>query len=368
MNRRMRTTMWAALGMTGLVLAGCSDDDSATSNRGEMSESGGEESPLAEYMGSSTIGFGGSSVVAVAGFGDQEPTDEDRQRYRRVQELVAECMQEEGFEYVPTSLDDVSAGVSRFEDAYALEPEEFAKEYGYGISTLMFGPAEGDGTPDDPNQAIRAELSESAQEAYDLALWGDVPTMAVSVDDDGTVRDESLGDQVDLDGADTGCMGKAGDEVYGESTFDAEEFDHSQFDSLWNEIAALQDRIRRDPRIEDALADWRGCMADAGYADFDAPDDAQSAVFDRMMEASSSGDAETGFVVGDSADTIDPAVLREVQEYEIDVATADFTCNQDHFDETYREVAHQMEQEFVDANREELERYRDWLAESGAAG
>jgi hypothetical protein len=358
--------MWAALGVTGLVLAGCGND-SGNQEQEPTSQSADQESPLAEYMGSSPISGGGSGAVVATSITDLEPSDEERQKFRRVQELVAECMQEEGFEYVPTSLDDASAGHSQFEDAYSLEPEEFANEYGYGISTLMFGPEGDDDAPNDPNQAIRAELSESAQEAYDLALWGDIPTMAVSVDGDGTIMEDSAGQEIDLDSADSGCMGEAGDEVYGEGTFDAEEFDFGQFDGLWSDIGALHDRIRRDPRIEEALGDWRNCMAGAGYPDFETPEAAQSSVFDRVMEATSAGDDKAAIVIGDSADNIDPATLREIQEYEIDVATADFTCNQEHLDETYREVVHQMEQEFVDANRAELERYRDWLAESGGA-
>jgi hypothetical protein len=250
----------------------------------------------------------------------------------------------------------------------------------YRRALVIMNPVSGQHDPERTRRLIARRFGEEGleyqlketQDSGDAFRWAEAAAgegfdVVVAVGGDGTIMEDSAGQEIDLDSADSGCMGEAGDEVYGEGTFDAEEFDFGQFDGLWSDIGALHDRIRRDPRIEEALGDWRNCMAGAGYPDFETPEAAQSSVFDRVMEATSAGDDKAAIVIGDSADNIDPATLREIQEYEIDVATADFTCNQEHLDETYREVAHQMEQEFVDANRAELERYRDWLAESGGA-
>ena len=58
-----------------------------------------------------------------------------------------------------------------FAEALALPPDEFAREYGYGITTLM--PTERpDDEATDPNQEIRDGLSEAALEAYNRALFG----------------------------------------------------------------------------------------------------------------------------------------------------------------------------------------------------
>jgi hypothetical protein len=73
------------------------------------------------------------------------------------------------------------------------------------------------------------------------------------------------------------------------------------------------------------------------------------------------------------SDAIDPEELKDLQEYELAVAKADYECRDEHYNEVANDVRIKLEQEFVDQHRTELEELRDAIAESpglmgGAAG
>lgn len=366
MNMRTRMTIWAAVGITGLIMTGCSDDGGGGGQPSSTENSSDDDaaSPLTEYLGhsptSTGFGFGG---MAVATEDDREPTEEERRNFQRTEELTAECMRDEGFEYLPQSFDSMMSP-SFVDEAYSLEPEEFARTYGYGISTLTFG---GDVEESkDPNKEIRNALSDSAQEAYDQALWGDIG-------DEPVVLEDSGGASVSVSPDDMGCSGKAYDEVYGDSeeATAAPEQNLDKFEGLIDDVSALWERVRNDQRVVDASAAWANCMADGGYPDFETPDDANGSVFDKMMELQTSEDGDpsgSGAVkIGPDMD-VDPEKLAELKEYELDLATVDYACQQEHYLEVHNEVAFELEEEFLEANRAELERYRDQPAESGGRG
>jgi hypothetical protein len=126
-------------------------------------------------------------------------------------------------------------------------------------------------------------------------------------------------------------------------------------------------------------------MADAGYPDFENVGDPEQAVFQRMdslfgwddqtvegREDEAADEATTGLSPEPGAD-IDPEELKELQDYELALAKADYSCLDEHFNEVASEVQIKLEQEFVDQHRTELEQLRDAIAESpglmgGAAG
>lgn len=263
------------------------------------------ESPLAEFLG---VGPLRSQV------GLPTLTEPERQRQDAVTELVAQCMTEQGFEYEPVPAQERMAGA--FGDAYQLAPAEFAERYGYGVTTL--DPADGDGFVD-PNQQLRDALPADQQAAYDRALWGE-----------------------------DGCQPRASAEVYGQPAERDEGF--GQFDGLVAEIGELYRRIETDPRLDQANQRWAGCMAAAGYPGLSHPDDARQSVHDRLAELPDRP-AETE---------------ADVRAYELAIAPVDHACQQEHLAGPHREVTVELEQEFVDTHRDELERYRDWLAATGA--
>jgi hypothetical protein len=362
-----RVTAVAVLAGTALALGACSNDTAGDNadGSGSAASTGNNHadddyvSPLNEFLGDSMFSFdgGGMSVAATSGGADER----DEAKQRQVEDLVAACMADQGFEYVPRDPSEWNS--SEFDEAYALPPQEFAERYGYGVTTFDFTDQDEDGSPD-PNTAIRDGLSPEAQEAYDQALWGDIAgAMSVVA---GT--DDADGEVVALD--DHGCYGEASAEVYGEpESGGIVSFD--EFNDLFTDLHALDQRIHADPRLDEPRQAWVDCMADAGLTDFERPGDAREAVFALMGELYGFGDVEaaedSAVSLDMGANEIDPEKLAEARDFELEVATADFHCQEAHWKDAFRSVQHELESEFVDQHRAELEAYRDQLAEHGGA-
>lgn len=384
-NWRARIRLLAFACVAGLALADCSgdggDQQDGTTDGGtadQASDDGEELSPLEEYMGENS-GFASGGRMTVA-FSAGDLDEEERRRMRQVEELVATCMQEAGFEYMPVDPFGGETKDDPFADAFALPPDEFAREYGYGMTTLI-DPDAADEEATDPNQEIREGLSEAALEAYDRALWGDMAQMSA---DGGAVAVKPVpGETGPPEIEDQGCHGEVRTEVYGEDGGMMGGPDLGEFDGLFEDLEALRQRIESDPRVTEATGEWAACMAEAGYGDVEAVNDPEDSVMERMSElygwddeapsddeggnADAGGPSVTVGGPGAGAADVDEEALAELQEYEIAVATADYECEQEHFTDSRQEVAWGFEEDFVDEHRTELERYRDAMAE-GPAG
>lgn len=400
-NWRARARLLAFACVAGLALSGCGGDGDEGGNdgttdggaAGQTGDDGEELSPLEEYMGeNSGFASGGGRMTVAISAGDL--SEEERQRMRQVEELVATCMEEAGFEYVPV---DPFGGETRddpFADAFALPPDEFAREYGYGMTTLM-DPNREEEEVTDPNQAIRESLSEGALEAYNQALWGDMVQM--SADGGAVAVKPAPGETGPPEIENQGCHGEARGEVYGDDGGMMMGPDMSEFDGLFEDLDALRQRIESDPRVIEATEAWAGCMAEAGYSDVETVDDPEDTVMERMSElygwddpsADDEGGGETDEPSDEETDgpsveqddggpdvsiggprrpaDVDEEALAELQEYEIAIATADYECEQEHLAEARQDIAWGFEEDFVAEHRTELERYRDAMAE-GPAG
>lgn len=285
---------------------------------------------------------------------------------RRVQESIALCMAQEGFEYIPAV---------RPQDAgfFSFEQEEYARERGFGITT-WFGEegifVAGDEEWVDPNGEIIASLSESEMDAYQEVLYGEI-----SFGDPGPSGEvESIGD---LWGG--GCNGKAYEEVYGAMT--------AVFTELGPQLEELNQRVEADPRFREAEEIWAGCMADRGF-----PYDTQETMFEQVNEEFSRrldeivGNVDAYFdpftgmseeevqqfweersheEIEDFFDQarqeamagIDQEALAALQQEERDIAVASFECGEE-LNETVMEVFREYEGDFVRENRDVLERLR----------
>lgn len=337
--------MAAVLGACALCLtvSACGGDDASNQPSG-----GTDHGPLAEFMGWTD------------GYSYRGPSEEERQQQYRVEELVAECMAEQGFEYIPQPLDERLRGPGEeYEEIWALQrndPERFAREYGYGFSTMpdsWFVAKEDEGY-EDPNWAIRESLSPAAQEEYDRALWGEWPELEEGEEVDGPIEPET-----------PGCYAEASEEVYGSGD------DFAQWEDINDQISDLYERIDNDPRVQSARQAWTDCMADAGHPGLEEVYDGQELVSDRMAElygwASPEGEDfeaedDGSVVVAPSATpSVDPAALAELQDFERAVAVADYQCRRDHYDPQYNAVRDELENQFIEEHRAELEAYRDFL-------
>jgi hypothetical protein len=361
MTRRGGRLLCAAICTVSLAVAGCSgggdgDDDSGT----------GAAGPLADFFGWDEQARGE----------DGEFTEEDRQQHYQAQDLIVACMSEAGFEYTPEpfygDLDQSQQDPNReVWDLQQDDPEAFAREYGYGMTTIDYERVDGAASGQAPNLEYRETLSPAAQEEYDKALWGDWSEYEEAIE---------AGEEVEPPTA-SGCSDSAYQEVYDYGGDDGAE---EQFDSLHEEWGALEERIENDPRMEAATQEWSGCMADAGYPGLTDRYAGQEEVSQRQGElygwddeaAVDSGGGSGGEAAVQPAPTPsfepvepDPEDLAELREFELAIATADYTCRQEHdLDGVEQSVRFEHEEQFLESHREELEAYRDYLNEQGSVG
>ena len=244
----------------------------------------------------------------------------DPEKQQQVQELVAACMKEAGFEYLPYV-------------PTAPEPEpvlegdlDWARTYGYGISTIDMAAPD---PSDDPNTAITAAMSESERAAYQQALFGSSfqstrsaggPVAAappVEIAPPGVSADGSTAPPTgDADSA-PGCVPTASAQVYGEPDV----VDMQEFDTLFEALGKLQTSVEQDPRVVPLVAAWSDCMADAGHPGFKAVDDARNSIMSRWADLNGweftpveGGGGSVSVASGDEVTEPDPAKVAEIRD------------------------------------------------------
>jgi hypothetical protein len=346
-----------------LALAGCGANPSAADKEPVKSD---DKSPLAEYMGDGFMssGGGGMRMTRAIGPGGQESSEEQLAKQRKLEDATVACMKTAGFEYVAVPPD--AEGKSKFNEAFDLPPDKFAEQYGYGISTIDWSKPGGE-EDTNPNTKIRKALSPTARKAYDKALNGQFAT----ADGGGIIAIAPQGDDKAAKKPDTGCRGKAGEEVYGSSGDKLADF--KKFDSLFKDIEALRKRIEADQRVIDATSAWSDCLADAGHSGFKKVDDPREKIskeLDTLTGAKSGptkgGPSNNGSVTAvgpPSFDKVDAAKLADLRKEEIELAKADQGCKKKVYDESYKKAQYELEKEFVAANKTQLEQYRDTVSE-----
>ena len=147
------------------------------------------------------------------GYEDMD-SDEQEQRYRQEemdrQQVIAECMRLEGFEYTVFVYDQSFSFESPYQD---MTRREYVEKYGFGISTMFedgFAPPEA--SPDEeeinPNDEYVNGLSEAEQEAYYEALYGPPDKLPM----EETVGTDGEPVEVEYEYVPQGCDGKAYEE------------------------------------------------------------------------------------------------------------------------------------------------------------
>ena len=274
-----------------------------------------------------------------------------------VEERVAACMAELGFDYTPV---DTGLGYELVEPDAELGTREFAEQYGYGISTDPDGFLAGgreqflaDEPPADPNEEYVAAMSEAERNAYLTALWG------TGVNDEAAEPgDTGDGDALTepVDPADLGCQGRARDEVERATRWR----DTPGFELAREGDVAAAERAAADRRVTEAIVDWGACMADAGYPGFEALEDPIDAFVAEVNAANE--DAYAGLGVDPREDEVRAAwarldvALARIAERETAVAVADVDCQESvGYRQTLTAVKAEFEQELYDAHRVEIE-------------
>ena len=311
MNRSL--VVLAVAGAAALALAGCTGSPEAETPQPQ-------DSPLSKIM-SAAYGFTGDEDAMQEKFQAQQ---------KEAEEFVAQCMSEEGFEYIPNaqSYSYYSGG-----DEWNPESREWVAQYGYGALNFPGRDEQPDmeDMPEDPNQEYVMSLSMSEQEAYYAALYGPGPDES-EMNEDGSYE---------WRWEDGGCYGWAQHEVTGEQLWESEE--HKP---LFDAINKFYETAQTAPGLDELNAAWSSCMADAGYPGFAAQPDAAQSIYDELNEYYES---QTEWIENDPE-------LAALGESEIEIALADLDCREEH---DYRAkamtVQWELEEQFIAEHKAELD-------------
>ena len=273
-----------------------------------------EDSPLQEYLG------------AVYGSYDE---DDFTKQQQETEELVAQCMSEEGFDYIPV---DQSQNSVNFNDEER-ETLEWVSEFGYGVNLTQEEQEELYGSPEefvDPNQDYVMSLSESEMTEYYAVLYGQQEEV-VDPDEEYVYNWE-----------DAGCYGWAQHEIQGDQAYEQE-----QFTEIFDSMNALYEDTQKDPRLKELNGEWASCMADAGYDDFKLQFDAAQSIYDKQnsyWEENPEGEGP------------DEAQIKEWRDEEVEVAVADFECKEKtDYTNASLKIQFELEEEFIAENKAELD-------------
>ncbi|MCR2801511.1 hypothetical protein QNO21_04010 [Microbacterium sp. zg-Y818] len=313
-----RHTAGAVVGTAALLIAltGCtaSDADAVAA----------EESPLGAYLASAW----GSDLS------EEEQLEKYEKENTEREELVAACMNEAGFEYIPNS----NNGTVVFGDDDVWDPDsrEWVAQYGYGMveSPGMDEPMPADEEYSDPNQDYVSGLTESEQAAYYEVLYGPgIPEE--EMDEDGSYE---------WDWTQAGCHGWAQHEMDGDNPLTSDE--HKP---LMDALNTFYTDMQVAPEFADLNAEWAACMDESGHSGFVAQMDAQNSFIDEL----------NAYYEGQTEWIEDDPVLAELAEREIELALADLDCREetDYRDEQTKITA-ALEEQFIADHKAELDAFK----------
>jgi hypothetical protein len=344
----------AAMATITIASAACSSGGTprssaaATNTASEQSNKNEKDERLTPLSAFFTEGRGGEPTQA-----ERDAAAED---FRRQEQLIADCMHDQGFEYIQRDYNQAVDAKVKNTEAFDLPPDQYAERWGYGISTIDPSQFTAE-APDDPNSAIVEALLPEARSAYDKAMYGA---------DISRERAQQKGTSLDAPAPD-GCQTKALKEIYGDDFADRNPEASSEFDALNEEMGALWDRVANDRRVTEAKQGWSDCMADAGHPEATDADNAVQLVIQRFsalygVEPEQFKEVRAG--MKSAPQQPDAAALAEVQSYERGLAVADRRCKAA-YDEAVFTVQTEVENRFIEENRAELERYRDSMGLRG---
>lgn len=321
-----------ALAATAVLAVGCSGSDEPEPTPTPTASDSPLEALLEEYLGDWSNEQVNAQLV-------------------RMEELVAECMAEQGFDYTPVDYTAMDLDLT----GEGLDAEwgtaEFAQEYGYGLTT---NPVLGDETaPEDPNAEYVAAMSASEQDAYYRALYGDeYETLSTDPEAAATTSWEDLG-----------CTGAAQNEMLGVAG------EEDEFTALQEEMATMMASADADPRLNQANADWAACMAGRDHPGLTAVGDAEAEItaeLTRLQQEAyaAATDPTTGVVDEAAAQAALAAPLAELGEREVVTAVDDAECRvESGYDDVRAEVDAEYQAEFLAEHRTELLQWLDSLNE-----
>lgn len=293
-------------------------------------------------------------VEAVMGT-NLSPEESIRRSYEqnvRREELIAQCMTETGFQYIPVIPEQAPTPpppAANVAEVYRPNDRTWVAEYGYaGIRSPWEGIDMGNvigGGPAlitrDPNQDYIDSLTDAERDAYFIALWG--PPVEPG-DQEGLSQAEMI--------AQMGCWGWAQHQVAASNP--QELMRSEQFAPLFESINQFRQELPFRPEMRELNHDWAVCMEAAGHLGFNYQSDAQQTFWNELTEFWNNWDWNRGEPTLDNSPE-----LAEMHQREIDLALADFDCRlSTNFQARQDEATTAAEQQFINDNRAALESLR----------
>lgn len=277
---RRRATALAAVAVL-LAVSGCASDAGSDASQGK-----GKPLPGIKEFGLTEVQF--------------------VQHIQKTQALIAQCMADAGFEYIPVDVKTVEAAQARVRSEPGYTRRTYKEKWGLAVTTRFDHPVRDTGLG--PNLKIWKSLPKADQEAYSHTLWGDDP----GADFVWSFDEEDFS-------ATGGCTRKAVAQV----------FTPAQLKGTY--VNPKDVLVDSDPRIIEALHNWSKCMHARGYdykKDQDEIIDEYGERLDQLV-----GDSDPTKLTGPRL-----AALHKLQQQEIKVSLADVECEIKYADDVYHEV------------------------------
>jgi len=302
----MRIRFFAALlAALSISVFGC-DTGSGSGDGGAPTANGGDEGKQAAQPGTEEFGLTKQELA---------------QSIERVEGLIAECMREQGFEYIAADYITVRRGMSADKSLPGVSEEDFIADYGFGVSTLYTGQppqlAEGYSPAKvglgERNIEIFQGLSSTDQIAYNRALFGENSDASFAV-----------GLEIENFSRCGGCTRRAIEQVFKPEMLKS---------TYYNPLDAL---INKDPRMKAALREYATKMHKAGYK-YNHPDEVEADIRERLDAVTGGGTMPIEDMTPDQR-----AGLEEVQNYERGVAAVTFKLEEDIFDPVEEQIEREL--------------------------
>lgn len=222
------------------------------------------------------------------------------------QSLIADCMADAGFEYVPVDVKTIEAAQARVRTEPGYTRRTFKEKWGLAVTTRFDNPVRDTGLG--PNLQIWKSLPPADRDAYFQTLLGD----------DWNADFAFTFDEEDFSST-GGCTREAVAQVFTEQ-------------QLRGEYVNPKDvLVDADERVIAATKKWSQCMHERGYEYEEDQDEIIEEYQERLDELLDGDDPAS--LTGERA-----AALKKLQQEEIAVSLADLECQIEHTDEVFRTV------------------------------